>query len=97
MDNSPSTTAGAQSLRRALKLLRLLAEHHEDGIRLPEVMAASGLERSTAHRLLSCLVEERFAERDATGRRRVVEIVEPTGVAGSAVEARTVYRVDAAA
>jgi DNA-binding IclR family transcriptional regulator len=68
MDNSPSTTAGAQSLRRALKLLRLLAEHHEDGIRLPEVMAASGLERSTAHRLLSCLVEERFAERDATGR-----------------------------
>jgi hypothetical protein len=27
----------------------------------------------------------------------VVEIVEPTGVSGSAVEARTVYRVDAAA
>lgn len=68
MDNSSSTTAGAQSLRRALNLLRLLAEHHEDGIRLPEVMQASGLERSTAHRLLSCLVEERFAERDATGR-----------------------------
>jgi DNA-binding IclR family transcriptional regulator len=61
-------TAGAQSLRRALQLLRLLADHHEDGIRLPEVMEASGLERSTAHRLLSCLVEERFAERDDSGR-----------------------------
>lgn len=58
-------TPGAQSLRRALQLLRLLAEHQEEGIRLTAVMAASGLERSTAHRMLSCLVEERFAERDA--------------------------------
>lgn len=63
MDNS-SGVPGAQSLRRSLSLLRLLAEHHEDGITLTGVMQASGLERSTAHRLLSCLVEERFAERD---------------------------------
>ena len=63
MDKQP-TTAGAQSMRRALNLLRLLAEHHEDGITLTEVLSASGLERSTAHRLLSSLVEERFAERD---------------------------------
>lgn len=65
MDNS-SPTAGAQSLRRSLQLLRLLAERQEDGAKLSEVMEASGLERSTAHRLLSCLVEERFAERDET-------------------------------
>lgn len=63
MDNS-TPTAGAQSLRRALQLLRLLAERQEEGAKLSEVMEASGLERSTAHRLLSCLVEERFAERD---------------------------------
>ena len=62
--SSNAATAGAQSLRRALSLLRLLAEHQEDGITLTEVMAASGLERSTAHRLLSCLAEEQFAERD---------------------------------
>jgi len=61
--DKPSATTGAQSLRRALQLLRLLAEHQEQGIRLTEVMAATGLERSTAHRLLSCLVEEQFAER----------------------------------
>ena len=58
------TTHGAQSLRRALQLLRLLAAHQEDGIRLTDAMAATGLERSTAHRLLSCLVEEQFAERN---------------------------------
>lgn len=62
------TTQGAQSLRRALQLLRLLAEHQEDGIRLSDAMAATGLERSTCHRLLSCLVEEQFAERDADGK-----------------------------
>lgn len=62
--DKPSTTAGAQSLRRALSLLRLIASHHENGITLTEVMQASGLERSTAHRLLSCLAEEQFAERD---------------------------------
>lgn len=63
-----SATAGAQSLRRALGLLRLLAKHHEDGITLTEVMTASGLERSTAHRLLSCLAEEQFAERDPSSK-----------------------------
>ena len=56
--------AGAQSLRRALQLLRLLAQNQDDGLKLTNVIAASGLERSTAHRLLSCLVEEQFAERD---------------------------------
>ena len=63
MDKSPST-AGAQSLRRSLQLLRLLAQHQEDGLKLTDAIAASGLERSTTHRLLSCLVEEQFAERD---------------------------------
>lgn len=66
--DEPRETAGAQSLRRALQLLRLLAEHHEEGIKLTEVIAASGLERSTVHRLLSCLAEEQFAERDPDGK-----------------------------
>jgi DNA-binding IclR family transcriptional regulator len=62
-------TAGAQSLRRALDVLRLLASHHEKGLRTNDVIEQSGLERSTAHRLLSCLVEEQFAERDPATRR----------------------------
>ena len=51
-------------MRRALQLLRLIALHQEEGLKLTEIIAASGLERSTVHRLLSCLVEEQFAEKD---------------------------------
>lgn len=50
-------------MRRALQLLRLIALHQEDGLKLSEVIAESGLERSTVHRLLSCLVEEQFVEK----------------------------------
>lgn len=64
-----SATAGAQSLRKALRVLRLLGANHDEGLRLADVIAQTGIERSTAHRLLSCLVEEQFAERDQNGRR----------------------------
>ncbi|AKQ55822.1 IclR family transcriptional regulator [Bordetella hinzii] len=67
--NTTGSTGGTQSMRRALELLRLLARHQEDGIDLQGVMRESGLERSTAHRLLSCLLEEQFAERDPQNRR----------------------------
>lgn len=61
--------AGTQSLRRGLDLLRILAGAHGRGLRVNEVIAQSGLERSTAHRLLTCLCEEQFAERDPSTRR----------------------------
>ncbi|PJI52996.1 IclR family transcriptional regulator, partial [Methylobacterium radiotolerans] len=67
--NTTGSTGGTQSMRRALGLLRVLAQHQEDGIDLQGVMTATGLERSTAHRLLSCLLEEQFAERDRATRR----------------------------
>lgn len=38
------------------------------GLSLQQITAMSGLERSTAHRLLSCLVEERFARRSTQQR-----------------------------
>lgn len=67
--NTPGTTGGAQTLRRGLALLRLLGQHHEEGLRATEVAQATGLERATAHRLLATLVEEGFAERDPQTRR----------------------------
>jgi DNA-binding IclR family transcriptional regulator len=61
-------TSGTQSLRRALMVLRLLGRHQEDGLTLAQVTEHSKLERSTAHRLLTCLVEEGFAERQVRGK-----------------------------
>lgn len=67
MDKLGQTT-GTQSLRRALSVLRLLGRHQEEGLSLAQVTAQAQLERSTAHRLLACLVEEGFVERQAPGK-----------------------------
>lgn len=61
-------TTGTQSLRRALMVLRLLGQHQEEGLTLVQVTERVPLERSTAHRLLACLVEEGFVERQAKGK-----------------------------
>lgn len=67
--SKPVETPGAQNMRRALQILRVLGEHHEHGMAVSEVVAATGLERSTAHRLMTCLVEEHFADRNPLTRR----------------------------
>lgn len=56
-------------MRRALHILRVLGRSHDQGTTVTEVMQSTGLERSTAHRLLTCLVEEQFADRDPYTRR----------------------------
>lgn len=61
--------SGTQSLRRALQLLRLIGAHHVQGMKLTEVVEQSGLERSTAHRLLACLCEEQFTEKSPHTKR----------------------------
>ena len=62
-------TPGAQNMRRALQVLRVLGRKHVDGMTVNEVMEATRLERSTTHRLLTCLVEEQFADRERGTRR----------------------------
>lgn len=59
---------GANSVRRALAVLRLVGSAGADGIRLNEVSRALGLNVSTAHRLLSVLTEERFLDVLRDGR-----------------------------
>ncbi len=60
---------GAQSLRRAMALLRLVAEGQEHGVRLVDLATASGLSRPTIHRMLSVLCEEHVVEQDPETRR----------------------------
>jgi DNA-binding IclR family transcriptional regulator len=60
---------GAQSLRRALAVLRVLASGRETGLPLSDVVAATGLTRPTAHRLVHVLIEEGIVERRARSKR----------------------------
>lgn len=54
---------GTQSASKALRLLKIIGAHHADGIRLKDLIELSQIDKSTAHRLLFCLLEEGMAER----------------------------------
>jgi DNA-binding IclR family transcriptional regulator len=60
---------GAQAIRRALAVLRILAAGRETGLPLAEVVQATGLTRPTVHRIVHALIEEGIIERsEKTGR-----------------------------
>jgi DNA-binding IclR family transcriptional regulator len=70
---------GAQAIRRALSVLRILAAGRDDGVRLPEVVRATALTRPTVHRIIHVLIEEGIVERrEKSGRyaigRQVAEL-----------------------
>ncbi|QHE87373.1 IclR family transcriptional regulator [Hydrogenophaga sp. BPS33] len=60
--------SGTRSAGKAMALLRHVGAHHPQGIRLTELMACSGQDRSTAHRLLACLEEYGLVERAAPSK-----------------------------
>jgi DNA-binding IclR family transcriptional regulator len=60
---------GAQAIRRALAVLRILATGRDTGVPLTEVAQATGLTRPTVHRIVHVLIEEGIVERHGkTGR-----------------------------
>lgn len=66
MSNEPQS---ASSLRRALTLLRILAEGGSEGMRLKDIATASGASQSTVHRAVQDLAAEGFVEQIASGKR----------------------------
>ena len=68
MDVTTQAT-GVQSIGRTLQLLRALGVHQEEGMRLVDVVEATGIERPTAHRMLAYLVQQRFVDKDPDTRR----------------------------
>ena len=71
--SAPRTrTGGAQSIRRAIGVLRILAAGQDQGVRLADVVQSSGLNRPTAHRILKVLAEEGVVEQDPASRRYLV-------------------------
>jgi DNA-binding IclR family transcriptional regulator len=63
-----SRTNGAQSVRRAVQLLREVAAHNRNGLRLVDAIRNTRLDRSTVHRILRCLVEEKLIAQDSHRR-----------------------------
>lgn len=69
---SPQDTAGAQTLRRGLMLLRLLTRAGPGGLRMGEICRQVALTKSTAVRLTRTLVDEGFVLQDSvSGRYRL--------------------------
>jgi DNA-binding IclR family transcriptional regulator len=63
-DAEPERTRGAQAVFRAIDLLKLVGLNHEHGISLASLVAATGLDRGTAYRLLSSLLQSGMLARD---------------------------------
>ena len=64
--------AGAQSIRRALAVLRAVAAGRNVGLSLQQVVQATGLSRPTAHRILQTLLFEGVVEQSPRTRRYLV-------------------------
>lgn len=60
----PAPARGAQTVTRALGLLKRIAAHHPGGIALGMLADDAGLDRATAYRLACSLVESGMVERD---------------------------------
>jgi DNA-binding IclR family transcriptional regulator len=60
---------GAQSVRRAIAVLRLVAAGQDQGVRLTDVATLAGLTLPTTRRLLKVLMDETAVEQDPATRR----------------------------
>lgn len=86
-DHPPSGagTDGTQAIRRAAAVLRALAKAGPAGASLAEVAREQALPRSTVHRILRCLVDERLAALPGGDKRyRLGELVHELSLAPSA-------------
>lgn len=65
---APAETPGAQTLRRGLSILKLLARNQPGGLRISDIGRRLGLNKATAVRLTQTLADERFVVHDAATR-----------------------------
>ncbi|TPQ26367.1 IclR family transcriptional regulator [Cupriavidus pinatubonensis] len=72
LSETSKASDGAQSIRRALAILRIVAAGQERGVRLVDVVASTGLSQPTVHRILRVLIAEGAAEQNPETRRYVI-------------------------
>lgn len=65
---SAAEHTGTQSIERALRILRELAARGEFGWRLSDLAARCDVDKGTVHRVLACLVRERFVQQRPTDK-----------------------------
>jgi DNA-binding IclR family transcriptional regulator len=63
-DGGRERIQGAQAVFRAVELLKLVGLNHGRGMMLTTLVASTGMDRTTAYRLLSSLVQTGLVERD---------------------------------
>lgn len=66
--SSPSVS-GTQTIQRAAALMRLLAAHNRNGLRLVDLYQLAQLERSTTHRILQGLIAEQLVAQHPDNKR----------------------------
>jgi DNA-binding IclR family transcriptional regulator len=72
MPENETKPEGTQAIRRAAAILRHIAQGSSGGTSLRDVSEAMHLTRSTAHRILKCLLDERLIEHVDGTRRYVI-------------------------
>jgi DNA-binding IclR family transcriptional regulator len=76
-----ATSSPAQTVGRAAQLLRLIASSQARNLRLVDIAAMTLLDKSTAHRLLQRLVQERLLARDPARGYRLGPLLYELGLA----------------
>ncbi|WP_439573852.1 IclR family transcriptional regulator [Phreatobacter sp.] len=69
MPSRPATSDGAQAIRRAVNLLRVLSMARETGYGLTDLARLTGLSHPTVHRMLRALMDEGLVEQKASTQR----------------------------
>ena len=64
LNDRDAPLSGTQSVRRALDLLRMVARNRDKGVKIAQLVRDSGMDRATVYRLMSCLLDEQFVDRD---------------------------------
>ena len=64
-----SLRKGAQSLHRAIALLRAVGRHNDPGVTLSQIAREADLHVATAHRMLSVLAQEGFITHNQVSKR----------------------------
>lgn len=67
--NRRESRSGAQTVERAVRLLKEVAAASAEGATLARLVRHTALNRTTVYRLARCLVAERLLRQDAAGRR----------------------------